>query len=75
LEAVDVLISSATPSMPQNAEGNIFNPAAVKEFTPQNYDIATAVSILPVDCRDAFVLTLPELVHRCAFTRQLFSIQ
>ena len=33
----------ATPSLQQNAEPPTFNPATIKEFTPQNYDLANSV--------------------------------
>ncbi|KAL2146987.1 hypothetical protein VTI28DRAFT_1283 [Corynascus sepedonium] len=33
-----------TPSMQQTAETSVFNPAAIREFTPQNYDIGNANS-------------------------------
>ncbi|SPQ19753.1 7b055bd6-849a-4d9c-aaf3-848eb17c1693 [Thermothielavioides terrestris] len=29
-----------TPSLPQTVEPSVFNPAAIREFTPQNYDIS-----------------------------------
>ncbi|KAK3331121.1 PAB-dependent poly(A)-specific ribonuclease subunit PAN3 [Apodospora peruviana] len=35
---------SATPSAQQNAEPSLFNPATIREFTPQSYDIGNTNS-------------------------------
>jgi hypothetical protein len=45
-----LLISSgtATPSL-QNEEQIAFNPAQIKEFTPQNYDLTNSVGYLLAD--------------------------
>lgn len=37
----------ATPSLQQNVEAPVFNPATVREFTPQNYDLANSVCTGP----------------------------
>lgn len=34
---------SATPALQQSVEAPSFNPATIKEFTPQNYDLANSV--------------------------------
>jgi PAB-dependent poly(A)-specific ribonuclease subunit 3 len=31
------------PNLQQTAEASVFNPAAIREFTPQNYDIGNTV--------------------------------
>ncbi|KAL2180720.1 uncharacterized protein P884DRAFT_191772 [Thermothelomyces heterothallicus CBS 202.75] len=37
-----------TPNLQQTAEASVFNPAAIREFTPQNYDISnTATNGVP----------------------------
>ncbi|KAL1873059.1 hypothetical protein VTK73DRAFT_1196 [Phialemonium thermophilum] len=35
---------NATPSLQHNVEAPVFNPATVREFTPQNYDLSKSVS-------------------------------
>jgi hypothetical protein len=38
-------IGTATPNSQLDAEPAAFNPAAIREFTPQNYDLSQAVGI------------------------------
>lgn len=35
--------SLPAPNLPQATEASVFNPAAIREFTPQNYDIGNTV--------------------------------
>jgi len=35
---------AGTPNLQQTAEASVFNPAAIREFTPQNYDIGNTNS-------------------------------
>ena len=43
LKATDIL-GTATPNSQLDAEPATFNPAAIKEFTPHNYDLSQTVS-------------------------------
>jgi len=44
--------------MQQTAETSVFNPAAIREFTPQNYDIGNAVCFKSTEA--ATMLTYPQ---------------
>lgn len=35
---------ASTPTLQQANDSTIFNPAAIREFTPQNYDVGNTVS-------------------------------
>ncbi|KAK0725718.1 hypothetical protein B0H67DRAFT_571235 [Lasiosphaeris hirsuta] len=35
---------STAPTLPQNSEATLLNPATIREFTPQNYDVGTTTS-------------------------------
>lgn len=35
---------ASTPTLQQPGDSTIFNPAAIREFTPQNYDVGNTVS-------------------------------
>ena len=43
-----MILGTSTPNTQLDAEPTAFNPAQIKEFTPQNYDISQTVSRLIV---------------------------
>jgi hypothetical protein len=46
-----IFLGTATPA-PVEAETAVFNPAQIREFTPQSYDFAQAVSNFQYPLRD-----------------------
>jgi hypothetical protein len=50
---------TSTPNAQLDAEPAAFNPAQIKEFTPQNYDMSQTVSCLLLPANYEYILRLP----------------
>lgn len=57
------------PNLQQTAEASVFNPATIREFTPQNYDISNTVGISASRQTNAFANPIVEFKRRYAGKR------